>query len=376
MNNILSRLTMAGAAALLAATAGAQSTKVVFLEDFETITLGPNVEEGIATGAGGQQQAVWTDAWPADWSDTFSLPGVGVLEWQGWSIADGAWWQFTCGDQDRSNFTTDAGHLSYGAALIADPDEWDDYDANGLNPDGQGTFDASVTTAAFSFIGATPGTAVIRYFSSWRDEGNQTAVVSISYDGGAFTPIKTYSSDPVSPDFVNDSPNEIVEIPLNNPGGVQNARLRFELNNAVNNWWFAVDSIVVFAETTAPNTYPPAPFFLDAPVFNLTTAVPFTWGEVEGATSYTIQLSKTADFAKVSNAFNFVAHDQALPIGQTQPGVYYARVIAHNDFGSRNSENTVRLVVDRECLADYNEDGLLDFFDLQVFLNLFSAPCP
>lgn len=375
----ISKIAVAGAAlGVLAASAAAQSTKVLFVEDFESLPLGPNIEEGIVTGSGGPQDNVWAGSgvFPAGWTATFSQPGIGVLEWQGWSVASGAWWNLACGDQDRSNFTVDAGHLSYGACLIADADEWDDYDANGLNPDGDGrTFNAAITTAPFSVAGATPGTAMLRYFSSWRDEENQTAVISVSFDGGPFNVLKTYSSDPNSPDFVDDAPNAVVELALNNPGGAGTAQLRFELNQAINNWWFAVDTIVVYAETTAADTNPPAPFFFDVPTFNLTTAAPFSWSEVEGASSYTIELSKTADFAVTEYSFNVAAAGSSLPLGTTFPGVYYGRVVAHNSVGSRTSENTVRFVVDRPCVVDMNEDGVTNFFDLQRYLALFAAPC-
>ncbi|MCL4221646.1 MAG: hypothetical protein KJZ65_09765 [Phycisphaerales bacterium] len=378
-SNHISRIAVAGAAlCALAASAAAQTEKVFFVEDFESLPLGPNVEEGIVTGTGGPRTNVWAGpgVFPPGWTATFSQPGIGVLEWQGWSVASGAWWNLTCGDQDRSNFTVDAGHLSYGACLIADPDEWDDYDSNGLNPDGDGRrFNASITTASFSLSGAVAGTAVLRYFSSWRDEDSMTGVVSVSFDGGPFNVLKTYSSDPNSPDFVNDAPNDVVEFPLNNPGGATSAQIRFELNDAINNWWFAVDSIVVFAESTGPNTLPPAPFFFDVPTFNLTTAAPITWPTVEGATSYTVQLSKTADFDAIEYAFPFNSAGANLPLGATFPGIYYARVVAHNSVGSRISENTIRFVVDRPCLIDMNEDGVTNFFDVQRFLALFSAPC-
>lgn len=375
--NHISRIAVAGAAlCVLASSAAAQTNKVFFVEDFESLPLGPNVEEGIVTGSGGSQTNVWANAFPAGWTATFSQPGIGVIEWQGWSVASGAWWNLACGDQDRSNFTVDAGHRSYGACLIADPDEWDDYDANGLNPDGDGRrFNASITTSSFSLVGATAGTAVLRYFSSWRDEDSMTGVVSVSFDGGPFNVLKTYSSDPNSPDFVDDAPNAVVELPLNNPGGATSAQLRFELNDAINNWWFAVDGIVVFAESAGPNTNPPAPFFFDVPTFNVTTAAPFTWPPVEGATSYSVQLSKTIDFATVEYSFNYNTAGGNLPLGAAFPGIYYARVIAHNSVGSRNSENTARLVVDRPCVVDMNEDGVTNFFDVQRFLALFSDPC-
>lgn len=377
-HSLATTIALAGAAlGVMASSALAQTTKVLFIEDFESLTLGPNVEEGILTGAGGAQSAVWTPSLPAGWDRTFSQTGIGVLEWQGWHAALGSWWQFTCGDQNRSDFTTDPGHLSYGAALIADPDEWDDFDANGLNPDGDGRrFNAAATTPAFSMAGAAQNTAVLRFYSSWRDEGNQTALVSISYDGGAFQQILEFSSDPNSPNYKPFATNEVVEIPLNNPGGVSNARVKFELNDAVNNWWWAVDTIVVFADTTAAQTNTPAAFFASIPTFNTTTAVPVTYPVVEGADSYVLEFSKTEDFSTIVTSVPTASAPAVVPAGTLQPGIYWGRVAAVNSFGTRVSENSVRFVVDRPCLGDFNDDGTTDFFDIIAFLSQFSAPCP
>src|SRR5262245_963201 len=68
------------------------SGQAIFREDFEELSLGPNVEETL-TGA-----HVWTKTPPAGWTtDDSKMPGVsdparnGITEWAGWSFANKDW---------------------------------------------------------------------------------------------------------------------------------------------------------------------------------------------------------------------------------------------------------------------------------------------
>jgi hypothetical protein len=68
----------------------------LFIETFDSLPLGPNVEEASA----GDQ--VWTKTPPANWTvDDTGMPGYdqpdyadndGRKEWAGWSFADVKWW--------------------------------------------------------------------------------------------------------------------------------------------------------------------------------------------------------------------------------------------------------------------------------------------
>jgi len=69
--------------------AQAQERQVLLSEDFESLPLGPNVDEGLAG------DAVWTDIPPDGWfNDASGVPGVedpgndGVTEWAGWGFTD------------------------------------------------------------------------------------------------------------------------------------------------------------------------------------------------------------------------------------------------------------------------------------------------
>src|SRR5262245_3898539 len=112
------------AALLAAACFGASSTvnaQKLFIETFEGLTLGPNVDEAL------QGNKVWTKTPPPGWTrDDSKVPGVGtaldgVTEWAGWGFADKNWWVSTAGDQRRSEWA-----FGQGVVMIADPDEWDD----------------------------------------------------------------------------------------------------------------------------------------------------------------------------------------------------------------------------------------------------------
>lgn len=361
----------------MTSAAVAQSTQVLYFENFDNLPLGANLEEGILTGSGGAQDAVWTPDFPAGWDRSFSLPGIGVREWQGWHIADGQWWQFTCGDQRRGDFTLPARNgLSRGGVAIADADEWDDFDANGVSPASQGTFDGFMTTPDIGLDGVEPGTLEISFFSSWRDEQPQQAALDVSYDGGAsFQPVFVWSSDPASPDFKNDATNEVVTYAVANPAGVSSARFRFSLTQAGNNWWWAVDSIQVTGDRTGSSDNAPGFSFIQAETFNNTNRPTIQVGQAAGATNYTVQLAKDADFADIRLEAD-TAMAGAFQIPAIINGIYYARVIAENAAGSRASENTVRIVVDNPAFADLDGTGVVNLFDFLAYIQLFNQGCP
>ena len=55
-------------------------------------------------------------------------------------------------------------------------------------------------------------------------------------------------------------------------------------------------------------------------------------------------------------------------------GVYDC--VVTNSFGSETSDGAILAVRPWPCLADLNQDGNLDFFDVQIFLQAFAAGCP
>ena len=207
-----------------------------FTEDFEGLPLGPNVDEAVAG------DNVWTKTAPEGWTiDDSGVPGIaegaGVTEWRGWSFADLQWWVTTAEDQDRSQFTNASGTVA-----IADPDEWDDKD----DPESFGTYNTFLSTPPISLDGAAPNTVVLTFDSSWRDEDNQKVNITVSYDGGDPVEVLRWVSLPeTDANFHDDFPNETVTVELNNPAGAQQMVVTWGMQDAGNDWWWAIDNVEI-----------------------------------------------------------------------------------------------------------------------------------
>ena len=250
------RLAVVGGAAalsfsLLAGIAPASVTTTELLaEDFEGVTLGPNVDEGEA-GA-----AVWTADAPAGWAVTNAagMPDNGVTEWNGWSFPLATWWATAAGNQERVQFTdTSAGGFGIGVVAVADPDEYDD-----LNSalDG-GPFDSTLWSPAIDVSAAEADSVVLTFDSSWRPEDSQSAMITVSYDGGdamevlRFDPngndaILVRPLDGTSENLGNlDLINNAMSVGLGNPAGASTAVIGFRMYDATNDWWWAIDNVRV-----------------------------------------------------------------------------------------------------------------------------------
>jgi hypothetical protein len=182
----------------------------------------------------------------------------GVFEWEGWSFANKDFWVRVAGDQNRSQFT-----LGQGNVAVADPDEWDDRG----DPDARcGFYSAFTSTPAISLANANLASLSLAFDSSWRPEGfddvdgtnNQTATIRAIYRVGGVdqTPIEVlrWDSDDqgIEPGefFKPDATNETVILDgaaLQAPAGAQSVRFEFGLSDAGNDWWWAVDNLVVNA---------------------------------------------------------------------------------------------------------------------------------
>jgi hypothetical protein len=215
-----------------------QANTLLFAEDFNSLPLGPNVDEATAG------TNVWTKTAPSGWTiDDSGVPGAGtandgVTEWAGWAFADNDWWA-SVDDQERSAFAK-----STGAAMIADPDEWDD------QAHAPGQFNTFISTPDIALDDAAENSVVLTFDSSWRYEAPQGATVEVSFDAGAtWSQLLNFSSDTNSGDFKPDNTNETISIPVFNQAGSTTARFRFGLITAGNNWWWAVDNVKLSGTT-------------------------------------------------------------------------------------------------------------------------------
>jgi hypothetical protein len=217
---------------------------VLFAEDFESVVLGPNVDEALAG------DAVWTDTPPEGWSvDESGIPGInmdatdGVTEWAGWAFTDKTWWVQAAEDQDRSLF-----ELGSGTVAVADPDEWDDAERLPI-PISADPYDTWLTTPEIKIEDAVAGTLELKFDSSWRpefdDNYHQTANITASFDGGDPIEVMLWESDEASPNYHPYATNETVIVKLDKPEGAKKVVLTFGLFDAGNDWWWAIDNIEV-----------------------------------------------------------------------------------------------------------------------------------
>lgn len=231
---------------------GAALGQTLYYEDFESLALGPSIDEGL------KASAVWTKGPPTGWlADDSKVPGVGtsadgVTEWAGWSFANKDWWVKTAGGQRREEFA-----LGTGTVMIADPDEWDDLDH------AFGFLETYVSTPNLPVAATEANSLVLAFDSSWRPEGfddggtdwpvgpegeninNQTALISASFNGAAAVDVVHWDSLADGEFFHDHFPNESVLIPLSNPAGLTGLKLTFGMTLSANDWWWAVDNVTV-----------------------------------------------------------------------------------------------------------------------------------
>jgi hypothetical protein len=230
-------LNMAGSASDLF---NCTSRRVLLSEDFEGVALGNSVHEAAASG-------VWSGSPPAGWAfDDSGVPGVndpnvGVTEWEGWAITNKEWWVTVAANQNRSQFTS-----GVGAVMVADCDEHDDRGT----PSAIGPYNAHATTPSVSLAGIEPGSVQVAFDSSWRYEGIQRALLTARYDGGAPVTLLDWRSA-AGANFKPDATNEAVRISAQNPEGASSMVIDFALLDGRNNWWWAVDNLVIDGKDVA-----------------------------------------------------------------------------------------------------------------------------
>jgi hypothetical protein len=232
------------------------SRRTLLSENFEAVPLGPSVNEAAATG-------VWSGSPPTGWTiDDSGVPGatnpsIGVTEWEGWAFTSKSWWVQVAQDQNRSQFTR-----GIGTVAVADADEWDDRGT----PSTLGTYNARLTTPSIPLNGVQPDSVRLSFDSSWRQEGLQRAQLTARFDAGPAITLLDWRSQAGNA-FKPDATNEFVRINIPNPAGATAMTLEFALLDAGNNWWWALDNIVVDARDL-PCSPTPCPRTCDSLDFN------------------------------------------------------------------------------------------------------------
>ena len=140
--------------------------------------------------------------------------------------------------------------------VVADPDEWDD------SAHAAGRYNTYLSTPVLDISNARASTVELTFDSSWRPEfadyGEQSANLKVSFDGG---PAKSCSSGcPTrAARSTRDATNETVTVKIDNPAGAKTMVLTFGLFNCGNNWWWAIDNVVVTGKWSGVRAYNPNP---------------------------------------------------------------------------------------------------------------------
>lgn len=165
--------------------------------------------------------------------------GVGVTEWEEWTFATPEFW-VAADNQGRDQFTKGTGVIA-----IADPDEWDDVGSPGGGFRGPGDeaigFNSQLMTPNFAVTAGTP--VVVQFDYSWRPEDSQQAYVRASGVSEPLLDLNTGntvdSSDPATNPDINGTYTNVV-VPTSGE-----MSLAFEMVDAGNDWWFAIDNVTV-----------------------------------------------------------------------------------------------------------------------------------
>jgi hypothetical protein len=161
----------------------------------------------------------------------------GPPEFFGFTFLDKNAWITTAGNQERDDFTKGTGTV-----MVADPDEYDD--TVDIDPD---QFNVFIRTPVISTTGIAANNLRLNFDSSFRPYDGMAGLVDVSFDGGTtFANVLTLDT-PSTPGGESSlaRANESVSIRLNNPGNGGGLVVRFAMSDAGNDWWWAVDNLVV-----------------------------------------------------------------------------------------------------------------------------------
>lgn len=379
MMRMNSMLVLSLAGAMTSATA---AQTLFFSEDWESFPLSPAIDEITLDPTFPTDPFFFGDAvdsipfngeWNfGGWSMSFNLPGIGTAEWQGWSIVDNSLWP-EADEQLRRDFQ---GNIQTKIA-VADPDEWDDFEFEDVDPDGDGrVYTTDLTSPRIPITGADEGTLFVRFNSSWRPEDIQTAELRVSYDDGPFDTKLRWTSDASDPvfdaetnpfGFKPDSSNEIINISIDNPAEASQVRLQFGMPQAENDWWWAIDNVQLLGEGTGGLPGPPGAFQI---LLNpeIDTTVPLIeWQSSGNALDYEIVIANDENFTDV--VFNQILGGTSVQIqpGTLVNGLYYVKVTASNPDGDVESSGS--FLVNNPNPFDLDSNGVVDQIDNLLYLN-------
>jgi MYXO-CTERM domain-containing protein len=164
----------------------------------------------------------------------------GPPEFFGFTFMDVNAWIATEENQDRNSFTKGSG-----AVMVADPDAYDDDAGNGNVLGENKTFNVLMSTPPIDLTGIAAGTVALNFDSSFRPHETLTGLVDVSFDGGAnYSNLLILDAANSGGDSSLSRANESLSLPIDNPTG-GSMLIRLGMADADNDWWWAVDNVVV-----------------------------------------------------------------------------------------------------------------------------------
>ncbi len=217
----------------LSASSSAKATEIFLNEGFEGFTLNPYTSPSETPSADGTD---WTDQLPAGWGRTVTAPEGNPIEFRGWNIHDVDSWIVTEGDQERSTWTR-GGVGARGSVLVVDPDAFDD----GTDIDGSHMF-ATVSTPPVNLSQVNNDKVTILVDSFFRNEEPMDLSIDVSTNGGStFSNLWSITSENLPDGQVYD---QRLAFQVDNPG-TGSLVVKFSLLDAANDWWWALDNVLV-----------------------------------------------------------------------------------------------------------------------------------
>jgi hypothetical protein len=221
---------------------------VFWSEDFESVVLGPSVNERLsdtvfvpsATPDTLPKPNAFTHTPPAGWSidnaalsTGFSNDDFGLFEFEGWTFTTASLNAAASGSTQLNDFSKSTGNFA-----IADSDA---YTTNEL---GEGFGGPTILqTPPISLTGIAANALKMQFDSAWRTSGSQTAEITVQYGAGPEMTILSWHSNSGDPNFHMTNLNETVQLSLNNPAG-GTAVFRFKYTGT-DNWFWAIDNLKI-----------------------------------------------------------------------------------------------------------------------------------
>jgi hypothetical protein len=228
-----------------------------WMEDFESVTLGPSTNERLsdtvfvpsATPETTAKPNSFTHTPPAGWSinndalsSGFADDDIGLFEFEGWTFTTAALPALAHpGNTQLNGFTKSTGNF-----VVADSDAYTE--ALGAGFAGP----TILQTPAISLTGLAADTLKLAFDSAWQTSGDQTAEITVQYGNGAEIPVLNWHSNAADPNFHETNFNESVLVDLDNPANATTAVVRFKYTGT-DNWFWALDNIKIGVQGAVEN---------------------------------------------------------------------------------------------------------------------------